>query len=108
MQYTSTELTVLKFYDELGFHMFKPSWPAFIGFEKQKEIKLLFVVAKRVGDRLSREQYRSFQMLTAMGFKIEVAIINKAGKIQRVSFEKDKEKLKIPKGVFMKEDGIPY
>jgi hypothetical protein len=94
MKLTKTEEMVRGFYEQKGIGLFKPSWPDFAGFVKQTG-EPLFVEVKGMGDRLSSNQYDSFRILASMGFKIEVAIMNIKGEVQIVSFDKDKERLRM-------------
>jgi len=95
MELTSGEQKIKEYYEKIGVSLFKPSWPDFVAYDRGKK-EMLFIEAKAIGDRLSKRQDESFQILTRMGCKIEVAIITVMGEIQRISFRNDRERLKIP------------
>ena len=91
-----TERLIKEFYKKKGIQIVKPSWPDFLGYNPQTK-EILFIEAKGLGDRLSVRQYKSFQILTNIGCKVEVALIVKTGEIIQLSFKDEKEKLKIPR-----------
>ena len=77
MQMNQTEQTVADMMGILGQDVMRPSWPDFLLTKKVEEKwEFKFVEVKRLGERVSRNQKKTFEMLKDLGFPVEVIILN--------------------------------